>query len=496
MPEKRLGLEIRKDGVSAVAVKRGLSSSHVAACVNVPTGKDMGLSDALAEALVLVAARTDLSGVSVSAGFSDSPVNFRNISLPFSEIKKVRQILAVELETQVPLRAEDMVADIHVLERDDGIRGIAAYLACESVAFELNLLAAQELTVDHLGSAPFAAALGLFQSADDLPAHGIFLWASPDGAVMICFADGRPVYARRVEGPQVQDVKRLSAQVSITVRAVAETVLPGFSPAGIFVTGTALSRDDFARELADGTGLKISPVDLLAETGIAVSSDEAEDYEACVMDPALALALFPPTETSGINLRQGPFAITHQWERYRGELAHVGILLLCLFLVVSFNFLAQTRLLSREARRIAFGNATLAAAVLEGEPPGDDPVKTLENRVSALQKSQSLPSEEVQTARVLNVLKTVSERIAADTDLRLSQLTMSGEGVQMSGEADSISSVDTVQSRLEKTPPFDKVTIVSTDIDKRTGRVNFRLRCQFPSTKENGQGASRPEGEA
>ena len=495
MPEKRLGLEIRKDGVSAVAVKRGLSASHVAACVNVATGKDMGISDALAEALTLVAARTDLNGASVSAGFSDSPVNFRNLALPFSEMKKVRQILGVELETQVPLRAEDMVADLHVLERDEGVRGIAAYLACESVAEELNILEAQELAVDHLSSAPFAAALGLLASADNLPEQGLFLWASSHSAVMVCFAGERPIYARRVEGPFGQGLVRLSAQVEMTIRAVAETVEPDFSPGQIYVTGSALSRPDFARTLADRTGLTVTATDLLAETGIAVSSDEAEDYDPLVMDPALALALFPPTDTTGFNLRQGPFAVTHQWERYRGELSHVGVLVLCLFLVISFNFLAQTRLLAMDARRIAYGNAALAASVLEGEPPGENPVKTLEDKVAALGKSLDLPAEEGQAVRVMDILKAASERIASDTDFRLSQLTISGEGVQMSGEADSITSVDTVQSRLEKTPPFDKVTIVSTDIDKRTGRVNFRLRCQFPS-QETGRKEGATEGEA
>ncbi len=495
MPEKRLGLDIRSDGVSAVVVKRGLSSSQVTAAAHAAVSGDGGVEDALAEVLDALEARADLETMGISAGFSDAPMNFRAVHLPFAEMKKARQILPVELETQAPLKAEDIVADIHVLSRDEGLSGIAAYSSGSEVERELNILSAHGLSADHLCVPQVSAAFAFLSHRDDLPRKGLVLSASLRSACLVIFEDERPVFVRRIEGPFGRELARLSSQILLSVRAVSEMLCEDFVPEALYLTGSALERADFAGALSARTGIAVTPVNLSEETGTTVSDDAAEDFSPHLMDAALSLALFPPTDSAGFNLRQGAYAVTRRWERFRAELYHAGVLGLCLFLILLFNFLAGTRVLSREARRIAAQNAALVAAVLPGEQPGSDPVKALSDKVAALKGVSGVPEEEAVPARMVDILKTVTEKIGKDAGLTLSQMTVSSEGVQIGGEAESISAVDAVQGRLEKTPPFDKVTIVSTDNDKRTGKVNFRLKCQFTAPPGGGEGPKPAEGE-
>ena len=103
MSRKYLGLDIQNSALAAVLIESGLKGNWIRAhsYIPYPEGKDeiQGLEAAL-EALV---SQVDIAGCSCIASFPSEHVFFRNMSVPFKQASKIRQVLPFELEPTMPM---------------------------------------------------------------------------------------------------------------------------------------------------------------------------------------------------------------------------------------------------------------------------------------------------------------------------------------------------------------------------------------------------------
>ena len=91
-----LGLDIRQDTVSAVVVKStmkgGIVDAHLQMRLDQETSEDQ---NPLTNALEHIAEVVNLKEVICVVALPSSSVSYRNISVPFKDHKKIRQILTV-----------------------------------------------------------------------------------------------------------------------------------------------------------------------------------------------------------------------------------------------------------------------------------------------------------------------------------------------------------------------------------------------------------------
>ena len=111
MPEKVLGLDIREDSITALQLKSELKGYQITACARASIKEDGRLESALTELSGQMDLSSDLCFASIPARYA----SYRNLNMPFSESKKIKQTLGFEIETMLPYPVEDMVLDFVII---------------------------------------------------------------------------------------------------------------------------------------------------------------------------------------------------------------------------------------------------------------------------------------------------------------------------------------------------------------------------------------------
>ena len=100
-------------------------------------------SEALNAALETLVSQIDITGCSCIVSFPPEQIYFRNMSLPFKQAKKIKQILPFELEPTMPMPIDELVIDFHRIETGDDesvTRLIAATVDTQQLRTFLELL--------------------------------------------------------------------------------------------------------------------------------------------------------------------------------------------------------------------------------------------------------------------------------------------------------------------------------------------------------------------
>ena len=111
MRRKILGLDIRHDAVSAVLLKSGIKGTDIEAHVHIPISNQVYMETVLAASLETIVKKIDISGSVCVASFPANEISYRNIQVPFKGRKKIKKILAYELEPTLPVPIDDLVID-------------------------------------------------------------------------------------------------------------------------------------------------------------------------------------------------------------------------------------------------------------------------------------------------------------------------------------------------------------------------------------------------
>ena len=107
MPRTIIGLDISEDTVTAVQVKSLMQGYQVIGCAAVPITAAGGIRVALRA----VCEEIDPKGSACNSVIEDGHVSFRNLSMPFTDLKKIRQTLVFELETLMASSLEKHLVD-------------------------------------------------------------------------------------------------------------------------------------------------------------------------------------------------------------------------------------------------------------------------------------------------------------------------------------------------------------------------------------------------
>ena len=144
MPRTIIGLDISENAVAAVQVKSLMQGYQIINCTAVPITEAGGVRLALRA----VCEEIDSRGSVCNSIIEDGHVSFRNLTMPFTDLKKVRQTLGFELETMMATSVDKYLVDFIDIDRAGSQTDIIA------AAVSRDYIADHLANFDSLGAEP------------------------------------------------------------------------------------------------------------------------------------------------------------------------------------------------------------------------------------------------------------------------------------------------------------------------------------------------------
>ena len=355
-----VGLDVSGDKVRLVALESGFRGFSVleARSALLPEGATPGerLKAALAQ---LPRAEDDTYAVALPG----AQVASHLVTLPFTDARRIEQVLPGEVEGAIPFDLEEVVWDHAVLSQANGKTEVLVGVVKKS-ALQQILASLAEAGVDPslVTFAPLALATpserGMVArdgaGGDQVAVSEAVLDAGPDRANFCLLDGGRPVLARSLSSagaalwesartdPRAADrlLSPLSRDLKLSLRMRGKAG----AVSRLLVAGDLASFPGAVERLAAELGIPVEPLALAGEAA-QVAEGSGADYVL-----ALGLALRAQQPRGRLNFRKGEFAFTRDLSQVRGHLVQLAIAAVVLLALAIGLGAARVASLSRQAR--------------------------------------------------------------------------------------------------------------------------------------------------
>ena len=483
MTRKILGLDIRHDAVSAVLVKNSIKENVIESYESVPIPDQQDFESGMAASLEKIVEKMNISGSICIASFPADQISYRNIQVPFKDLKKISKILPFELEPTIPFPVDDLVIDFYTLplsDHNDHTDLIAAAVEKSKLQLYLGILASFDIEPEIVTVGGYSTALCLSSLVDT---HENWLFVDIDkskGTVFgvlsgkICLIRSFPIPS---ETPSF-NTEMLCTNIQRTLSAFEEIVGLDFHPDGVFIAGCGLDDSDIEQDMERFLELSVKRIDLVSHIEIEKQHHPAKTWNPYQMDNALSLALMEIEGVDGFNFRKGPFAAKKIWVEHKTGLIKAGVLAAMVLALAFFNVVLDSYFLKKKLTGLDDQITKIFTSTFP-DVKSVDPYQQMRIEIEAANKNALLPGKIDKNIRTIDILNNISKLIPKETDVKLTRLVIGEESVQISGNTDTFNSVDDIKSRLEQVSFFQKITISSANINRSDNRVQFKLQVHL-----------------
>ena len=129
MSRRILAIDIRNHSLSALLLTTGMKNMVVENCTAIEINaksETHSETEALSAALAELKSAFDTTNASVVIGLPAWHSHYRVLNLPFADEKRIRQILAFELEPILPLPVDRLISDFSLTAKEDGATVLTA----------------------------------------------------------------------------------------------------------------------------------------------------------------------------------------------------------------------------------------------------------------------------------------------------------------------------------------------------------------------------------
>jgi general secretion pathway protein L len=490
-----LGIDIGSASVKVAVVRstyRRLALVRTASAVVDPAsgGTVEALRIAVARALEGERQAADATAVAIEG----SRAAIHRLLLPSTAQKQLADVLAYELESQVPFDLAGAVFDWRLLERrrDDGQLPIVAAVArIEDVRARIDLVkeaTAQEPERVGVGAFALAALVAYLPVLADAESVAVVDLGNKASEVLI-LERGEPVFARTLstgtEG-MPGTAPRLTRELRVSF--AAHCAQGGTMPSRVYICGGGAFLSGAEAFLSGSLEM---PVQILPEPALDATLAGADTVrELPRYAKAVSLALSLAGRGLGMNLRRGPLTFERgfAWVRER-----IPILAgLAAVIVVSFVFSAWARLHSvhkeRDALQAALG--TVTKEVLGTEATTAEEAQDLLSKEAALTDEDPMPH-----ADGFDVMVRISEAIPSSMKHDIEELDVQKAHVTVRGVVGSIPDAQSIASTLGEEKCLTNValkqTVQAVGSDRQKYVLELDVKCP-----EDVKTAPKKKGEA
>ena len=480
MNRKILGLDIRKNTVSAVLLNSGSKSVLIEAYDIVSISDQKESENTLAGALETIIKKMDTSRCACIASFPADLVTYRNIKVPFKDKKKIIQILPYELEATLPFPVEDLTIDFHTInisENVDHTDLIAAGIKKTVLDNYIDTLASFKIEPEIITISGYYPALCLAKSAH-VPEKWLFADIEVDKATVFAVASKRIFLIRSFPIPSnaASAAKSLGINIQRTTAAFSELFNTDFIPEEIRVTGPGIIKLNFEKELSDLLEVPVNRTELFREIDTGIENYAASSFNSTKLDNALALALNEDKGIDRLNFHKGRFAVYEFLTRHKSSLVKTGILAGVVLTLALLNFILNFYFINKKINHLNHQITDIFKTTFPEVTKIVDPLQQMKVKIKEAKKSAFFPSETTKYIRSIDVLNEMSKRIPDKVDVDFTRLVISHENVMVSGITDTFNSADEIKRRIEESELFQKAVITSTSKEKSGNRIRFKLK--------------------
>ncbi len=480
MSRKILSLEIREESIAAVLLDSSFKGSllEMQGYFPIPAGKEG--NEGVKKALQAIVETFKPSGATCVLGIPATIVSVRNLSVPFHDIKKIRQILPFELEPTLPIPVEDLIFDFEAVKHDKQQDLLTFSVEKTEIQRYLDLLEAVHLRPAVIMPGGYAAARFISTMTND---SGDFLFIDTGEGnhtiYAVCSGHVRMVRTLPVASDGNPVTRNLETTLKRTFIALQENLGIGFNPSAVFSAGPQaplLTTGNGSSTLLD---VPVKSIDGLRTFPRLKGSLDTQDWQSGHLDIALALALMETETVAGVNFSTERSTIQHYWSEYRKHIILTAALIV-LALVTALG--AQILAVNAKQQRLAELDRQIESVFRSTFPEVTRVVNPLQQMQIKIKEAGdgsigfNLTGARV---RVIDILNALSQQIPSSADVKVKRMVAGTDNVVLSGNTDTFNTVDDIKGRLEEADLFKSVTISSADLEKSGNRVRFKLKLDF-----------------
>ena len=487
MSRKYLGLDIQENALCAVLMECGLKTRDIDSCIRIPLSSSGSFQEELHRAFTILTEKMAVEGCTSSLSIPADNLTCRNMRVPFTDSKKIRQVLPFELEPLLPFPIEDLVIDFQKIGTTGDGSNILAIVGRQS------------------GLSPFLETAGAFRIDPEtlLPgayATGMRLAASPDTPESWLLLDIHPercsllvIYARNIclmrtfpitlsSSGATGAICRQIQQTLAGIDSVLETDTPqtDFLPGILLLTGPGADQEALSTYISETLELPVKILNLFEKSGITQREFFDADVFPHQMNNALAGALLAAEGgRGGLNLRQGVLAAKSRFYEYKQAIIRTGAMAAIAIFFAFSNLMAQIVILDKKASRLNQEMVTVFKSILPTVQTIVEPVHQLQVEIEELKKKTFATADTSSYLPAIDILFHLSQDIPDSLDVKFTKLVMGDQSILISGSTDSFNSVNEMKGRLEKNTLFKIVKINSADMEQTEKRVRFKIQIQL-----------------
>ncbi len=501
MKRQVLGLDINDEFVAAAVLRQNGQDRQITA-FGVKRFHDR---EDLAEALLQLVEQIGWKEGPCYCGIPVSGISLRNITIPFTDRKKIVQVLPMELEDQLLRPVGDQLVEFMVTGGDEEESHIlVTALSKNALQQHLDLLRGAGLSpeVITLRTVPISEQ---FQRESKQDEGFILVDAGLHSVNLAIVSHGKVIFVRRLpytdrmftahpfifddEGPGIADhevaMECIGALCSDIRRSLGLFQLESGSdslPERIIMSGCMVRLAFFREKVGAELGREVLPGDLRLQAGVALDKDAAGEWDPGTCDHALALALQGLRKKATVNFRKDEFAPTKLLLASKQQLLAASVLLVLLLGGFAAYLGFGYRSLNARYGELGAGMEKLFRETFPEVTRVVDPLIEMKTKLRDVQGPAVATPIFSGDKRALNILADISERIPGEVEIHVSRLVIDDEAVMIKGTTDTYNNVNLIQGVLRKSPEYVDVAIVSAAAEKESGQVRFELKLRMAGT--------------
>ncbi len=483
MSRKVLGIDIRNQSLSAVLLNSSLREHHVDDFIHLPFSGPDDPERSLSAALETLNERMDLNGSDYVVSVPAHRFIFRNMQVPFHNVKKIRMVLPFELEPSLPFAVDELAIDFHLLngaQSGDQTELIAAAIEKDQLTPYIEALASVNIDPEKLTLSGLPIALCLAHQAD--PGEDLIYIELDDAhATLFVLAGGRLQLIRSfpipAKGPSKTSM--LCIQTQQTIAAFQESSGMDLEPIEAVISGTGDVKTDLAATISEILKIPVKVASISERMDIPVKTKTESPWVAGHMDNALALALMEVEGYGGLNFHKGQFAAQKFLAKQKSALIKTGILAAAVLVLMFFSLIMKTYTLNNSIDAITGQMTQIFKETFPDVKTVRYPFQEMQAKMREAKGNTALQGESGPHVRSIDIINNISEKIPESITVNLNRMVIQPDNVLISGTTDAYDSVDTIKSSLEEIQQFEKVSISSANIDRSGKEVQFMLKVEL-----------------
>jgi general secretion pathway protein L len=363
-------------------------------------------------ALLKEVAAANREHIRVILAVSPSLLSLREMDIPLTDRRKLRELLPLELKGETALDNGELVFDAVTLA--DGV--------CLAIWGERRKLAELVGIMTDAGLEPEIVAASMFHWEALLPAPSEEPLAITDGEALAVCGGGRLIYCRALPGNE------LAGELAMTLAALE--IDKGIKVARLFLHGGAAHRKAPSIE-----GISCAPLQVEGDLRACFSGDSA-----AALDLAAAYAVAQAVNSGEtVNFRSGNLAYTAGHRRMQRKLRLSLILAVALVLLLFVEAGLRYFLVKQDLDSLNASIRTIYREVFPNRKKPVDEVGELRSEIKRLGGASG-------RSNVLGALKKLAE-IKGDDVIGFVETSIEGKQVRLQGDVRSIQAVNDFRNR-------------------------------------------------